>query len=80
MLLVHPEQLQKLTENPQLINNAIEEILRFCPGILKKNGEKKQESEKEKKNDKKGKPTNRKKSKGNRLKTEKGRKEANKEM
>lgn len=34
LLLVHPQELQKLRNNPKdiLINNAIEEILRFCPG------------------------------------------------
>lgn len=29
-LLQHPEQLQKLYEHPELIDNAVEELLRFC--------------------------------------------------
>ena len=33
LLLQHEEQLQRLRGEPQLLGNAIEEILRFCPAI-----------------------------------------------
>ncbi|HLO87866.1 MAG TPA: cytochrome P450 [Nostocaceae cyanobacterium] len=32
-LLKHPQQLQKLKENPELINSAVEEIIRFEPPV-----------------------------------------------
>lgn len=33
LLLKHPEQLQKLKDNPELINSAVEEMIRFDPPV-----------------------------------------------